>query len=408
MKNIIATINGGIEAVPRKKTLAPHPEIKKNRQDVRDRVTDIVQIDQQPIREKEGITRVSAGIPAMIIENALKKYNFHTEEELRDMMKDHTRANQQGEQNLESFLDSAKKPFNLFYIDNNLSKVQLEKRLKMLSDLYFEYKSLDSNGRGEMEEVLGKMFDIPTMSDATQKYLDTLESDDLTAKSQGAENTNLIFMNSNMEAQVIKRTKGRHSIDFTSILKLMYNMHAMALHFNQNPNAGGAKVSFKDMVIYKNKDGQYVRMVRQNFAKGTLLKEIDPKIKEDPSYRKAWHAFLRQVDGMRDTFGSVVDISDSTKGTKARGNVANSGNIFVEFPTKQNPQYVFTIIDPDVFDTEPGEAKFDPSEHVRKNGMSGIIPAVRIGITNFMRDTKKFGMGVRNWQEQFMKKELGK
>ncbi len=414
MKKIIATPEGikGVSGpkIKQKAEQQPKTEVDTHATNIRARVEQIMEIDQQPMQQKQEPKKSKdEGIPAMIIDSALKKFSIHSEGELREMVQSRAQSNRQGEHDLEAFAQGIKRPYNLLYIDSNLSRKQLESRLKMLSDLYFEYTSLDMRERNQMEQVLCEMFGMPAMTVDVQSYLDTLESDDLTAKSQGAENTNLIFMDSNMEPKVIKRSKGRHSIDFTSILKLMYNMHAMALHFNEEPStAENVKInaSYRDMMIYKNKEGKYERMVRQEFAEGILIKELDPEIRKDPEYRKAWRSFLNHVTAMSGMYGSIVDISDSTKGNKTRGNVANSGNIFVKLPSISDPNYTFTIIDPDVFDTEPGESKFDPMEHMRKKGTSGILSAVKTAMTNFARDTKKFGMGVRNWQEQYTKREL--
>jgi hypothetical protein len=318
------------------------------------------------------------------------------------------------EKKLDGFLDSAKKPYNLLYIDPNISKPALEERMVLLGILYRAFKSASLKDRSRLEPVISKMFGIPQMPDDISDYLEALHSHPDTKLSAGAENVNMIFNNSAGLKQVIKQTKNRHETDFSSVLKLMYDMHAIALRFNHEPvsenkddNNVEINLSFKDMVVFKDRDGKYRRMVRQNFAGGRSIKDLPQNIKEeDPNFRAAWKVFLRKVDAMKKSDGIVLDISDSAAGfKKERGNVANTGNVFVEFPDANNPKYRFVVIDPDVFDTDKGEHKFDPKEYLRagkKTGMlKGFIAAAGMAATNAARENV-----VRPWQDSFVKKEL--
>lgn len=319
------------------------------------------------------------------------------------------------EKKLDAFLNSAKKPYNLLYIDPNISKPALEERMVLLGILYRSFKSASLKDRSRLEPVITKMFGIPQMPDDVSGYLEALHSHPDTQLSAGAENVNMIFNDNSGLKQVIKQTKNRHETDFSSVLKLMYDMHAIALRFNHEPVSENAadnnveiNLSFKDMVVFKDKDGKYRRMVRQNFAGGRSIKELPQSIKEgDPNFRAAWKVFLRKVEAMKKSDGIVLDISDSAAGfKKARGNVANTANVFVEFPDANNPKYRFVVIDPDVFDTDKGEHKFDPKEYLRagkKTGMlKGFIAAAGMAATNAARENV-----VRPWQDAFMKKELG-
>ncbi len=319
------------------------------------------------------------------------------------------------EKKLDVFLNSAKKPYNLLYIDPCISKPVLEERMVLLGILYRAFKSASLGDRSSLEPVIIKMLGIPQMPDEVGNYLEVLHSHPDTKLSAGAENVNMIFNDSSGLKQVIKQTKNRHETDFSSVLKLMYDMHAIALRFNHEPvsenvsdNNVEINLSFKDMVVFQDRDGKYRRMVRQNFAGGISIKELPQDIKEgDVKFRAAWKVFLKKVDSMKESDGIVLDISDSEAGfKKQRGNIANTGNVFVELPTPDNPKYRFTVIDPDVFDTDKGEHKFDPKEYLRagkKTGMlKGIINAAKMAATNAARENV-----VRPWQDSFMKKELG-
>lgn len=295
---------------------------------------------------------------------------------------------------LEKFAGEAKKFSNLLYIDINLSAGELHDRWTILDSLYNTFKKINFADRNKMEKVLNDVFEIPTITKNLQTYLDETEKKareklDGLQFSEGAENKNLIFQGHELGNKVLKISKERHDSDFTSILKLMRDMHAITLHFNQSgpvENNMEAKASFNDMIIYKNQEGSYKRLIRQNFESGISIKKIPEEIKNSPEYIAAWQAFLRQTDNMKHKYGVVLDISDSSKKSYKRGNISNTENVFVKLPTQPNEKYEFSVIDLDVFDDRPGQHKFDPLEQVRKNGLAGVMPALSVGVKNQMRE----------------------
>lgn len=318
----------------------------------------------------------------------------------------------EGRRKLNEFVLEVKQPYNLFYVDKNLSRSQLEQRCALLDELYGTFKGLNFTDKDAMEKVLVQMFDVPVITEEAQNYLDQLEAlshKDTTGDhrfSQGAENKNFIYQGKELESQVIKITKGRHDTDFTSIIKLMRDMHYLALHFNEQESDDKnvqIDATFDDMIIYRDESGNYKRLVRQKFAKGVTIKDLPREIMEnDPNFRAAWKYFLRRVEMMKEQFGLVLDISDSAAGfKKQRGNVANTGNVFVALPTEPGEVYKFSIVDPDMFDTVEGEHKFDAAEHLRKKGMLGLFDSVKTAGTNQARERL-----VRSWQEKFVQEEL--
>ncbi len=318
----------------------------------------------------------------------------------------------EGNAQLEMFVKECKQPYNLFYLDKDLGPDQLKERANLLDSLYRTFKSLSPVDKNKTEEVLNKMFDIPTITTDIQSYLEDMEKKSRNDKSgnyvfsEGAENKNFIYQSQELQSQVIKISKGRHDIDFTSIIKLMRDMHYLALHFDKNqPPENNVRIhaTFDDMVIYRDDNNNYKRLIRQEFAAGVTIKELPREIiHNDPGFRKAWKVFLRHIEKMKDEFGVVLDITDSAAGfKKERGNVTNTGNVFVKLPTEPTGVYEFSIIDPDVFDVEDGEHKFDHTEHLRKKGFAGILDSAIVFGTNQSRERI-----VRKWQDQFITKEL--
>jgi len=312
-----------------------------------------------------------------------------------------------GEEQLERFISQAKQPYNLLYIDKNISKDQIEERIAVLDKLYEEFKGASLADRTRMEEVMVSMFGIPTITEDVQNYLDEVSEHKATLNPEGAENKNSIFLGKELRPQVIKITKERHDVDFVSVLKLMREMHAISLRLDhEQPKDDNVKtgIEFNNMTIYKDKDGNYKRMVCQDYAQGQTIKELPPEIKnKDPNFRNAWKVFLGRLESMKETDGVVLDISDSDAGFRPeRGNVTNTGNVYVKLPTAENSEYIFSVIDPDVFDTVPGEHKFNALEHIRKKGfLKGIIEAMKMAATNQARD-----IVVSRWQKKYVEKEL--
>ncbi|MDD5290519.1 MAG: hypothetical protein PHZ04_00170 [Patescibacteria group bacterium] len=375
--------------------------------------TRIIGYDQEIEAEKHGeMMEISeeTDIPPHLLEKALAASQSGTVEGLRaELLEKH----REGEGKLENFIAKSKQPYNLLYIDKNISPEEIKERIAVLDELYKEFKGASLADRTRMEEVMVEMFGIPTIAEDVQNYLDEVAGQEATVKSEGAENKNSIFLGKELRPQVIKITKERHDVDFASVLKLMREMHAISLRLDhEQPEGGNVKtgIVFNDMTIYKDKEGNYKRMVRQDYAKGQTVKELPSEIKkDDPGFREAWKVFLRRLEAMKKTDGVVLDISDSDAGFKeARGNVINTGNVFVKLPTEENPEYFFSVIDPDVFDAVSGEHKFDALEHIRKargKGLmalvKGTVEAIKIAATNQARDKV-----VSEWQNKYVKKEL--
>ncbi|MBU0722009.1 hypothetical protein KKA93_00940 [Patescibacteria group bacterium] len=342
-----------------------------------------------------------SNIPAHLLQKAMDATGIENQEKLSEHLFE---KHGEKEKELENFIKKAKQPFNFLYIDQSIPKEEIQKRMDVLEILYKEFDNASMSDKNKMEELMIKMFGVPTIPNDVEKYLNELQEDEAVVQSEGAENKNSIFLGSELRPQIIKTTKGRHDVDFTSVLKLMRNMHVLLLRMNHEPIDNiDIDFAFKDMTIYKDGEENYKRMVRQDYAPGQTIKELPDEIKkEDPEFRKAWQSFLKKVQSTEQTDGIVLDITDSSAGfKKERGNVLNTGNVFVKFPTEPGEKYKFSIIDPDVFDTKPGEHKFDPTEHIRKKGFRGIIPAIKTAATNQARERV-----VRKWQEEFTEKEL--
>jgi len=317
-----------------------------------------------------------------------------------------------GEKALQAFIEAVDKPYNLFYIDRNLSKEELEERIAILDQLYTIYKDATTDERYLMEELINRIFGTLQITDGAQAYLDHLDQLDSTQKSAGAENTNLIFQRHEnrclmfegrkAEPRVLKISKARHDIDFTSMLKLARNMHVMMLRCNKDIGKLKIRMLVDDITIYKDKETNYKRMVRQPYAKGIPAQEATRKYKDDPSFKEAWVTFLKEMEKMRETDGVVLDLTNSDapfplNRMRPRGNVANTKNVFIH--REEDGSWLFSIIDPDVFDTVPGEHKFDPKEH---EGTGKKFKAALVGLMNKGRVT------TLGWQDSYMRKELKK
>jgi hypothetical protein len=345
-------------------------------------------------------------IPVSLLLPSVK--GFLTDDKILGLKEELVKRHAEGEERLEDFVNKQKNPYNFLYVDRLLSKEQLEERMSELTFLQEEYISADRTKRNELEGLIIEMFGIKKIPKDLEKYLNEVAKNEATLHSQGVENKNLLFLGSEMRPQVIKTSLNRHDVDFTSVLKLMYNMHALALRFNyESSGADNVEIdlAFDDMIIYMDQEGNYKRMVRQKYAPGQTVKELPESIKSDPEYKKAWKIFLKKVESMKSTDNFVLDITDSDAGyKKERGDVSHTGNVFVKLPTDENKKFVFTIIDPDVFDSAPGQHKFDPTEYIRKkSGLKGHISAAKMAATNWSRENL-----VSKWQGEYLKKELKK
>lgn len=323
-----------------------------------------------------------------------------------------------GNRALEEFMDSANKSYNLFHLDRNLSKQELEDRIAILSELYQMYRDANADERMYIEEAINRMFGVPSITHGVAGYLAHLDALETTHKSEGAENKNLIFVpheNKSLmfethrgKPQVLKVSKGRHDIDFTSMLKLMMNMHVLMLRLNKDvktPQDQTVKIRLvaDDVTIYKDQDTNYKRIIKQPYAQGTPVGQISGDLKQSPEFRDAWVTFLREIESMRETDGVVLDMTNSgapfpKNRMHHRGNVADTENIFVH--REEDGSWLFSIIDPDVFDVVPGEHKFDPQEHAN---LGKKVTSALVGLMNKGRDTTTLG-----WQDRYMQEELGK
>lgn len=317
-----------------------------------------------------------------------------------------------GEKALQAFLKAVDRPYNLFYIDRNLSKEELEERIAILDQLYAMYKDAPIDERYLMEELINRIFGTLQITDEAQAYMDHLDQLDSTKKSAGAENRNLIFQrhenrslmfeDRRAEPRVLKISKARHDIDFTSMLKLARNMHVMMLRCNNDVGNLRIRMLSDNITICKDKDTNYKRLVSQPYAKGIPAQEATRKYKDDPSFKEAWVTFLKEMEAMRKTDGVVLDLTNSDapfplNRMRPRGNVANTKNVFIH--REEDGSWLFSIIDLDVFDTVPGEHKFDPKEY---KGVGKNLKAFLVGLMNKGRVT------TLGWQDSYVKKELGK
>ncbi len=311
-----------------------------------------------------------------------------------------------GSEALEDFIESARSPQDYFYLDRTLPVEELEERRQVLDELYQLYLNASADERMYMEEAINRLFGIARISDKAAAYLDYIDGLASTGKSQGAENRNLMFVDHTQKSQVIKISLERHDFDFTSILKLMRDMHALALHMNSDHELpDGTPVHIRtmmhDMMVYMDGDSNYKRMMRQDFAPGMPIGQVTEEMRQDPQYQQAWKLFLGQVDTMKEPHGVFLDVSDSSKSTPARGNVANTENVFVY----QLPEggYLFSIVDLDVFDVRgTGVHKFDPLEYEFHSEAAPSLrkKARKVRLTNWSRDTL-----VSRWQDNYSQKE---
>jgi hypothetical protein len=333
-----------------------------------------------------------------------------------------------GAKALEDFIKSVDKPYNFFHLGRDLSQAELEERIAVLEETHKIYKEADADERTYIEELINRMFDVPTITQEAGGYLEYIEGLESTQKSAGAENENLIYkmgtenksfmFEDSKGAQVLKISKARHNVDFTSIIWLMRNMHVLMLRFNrdiESPKKQTVKIRLvgDDMTIYKDQDTNYKRIIRQPYAKGIPAQEATKKYADDPSFKDAWITFLKEAEAMRETDGIVLDLTDSTAThvnltenievpfflaprTPARGKVANTQNVFVH--KEEDGSWLFSVIDPDVFDVREGAHKFDPAEHAN---LGKTMKAKIVGFMNKGRDTTTLG-----WQDRYMQKEL--
>ena len=322
----------------------------------------------------------------------------------------------ESELNFSNFIKEVKTSDSVFWLDKELSIEEIEERKCRLEELLAKMEKASPAQRKILEQE-SELSRIPSITEEARVYLNALEKDPETEQTEGAENKNLIFVNSAGEKRVLKVSKGRHDQDPISIVKLMRNMCALELFERQQKEFMSLQegeininVLFDNIVIYRDAEGNYKRMIDQPFAKGESVGRLMAGRQEYDDLQKAWKKFLEQIDLLQATSEVVLDITDSTQGAKpSRGDVSRTGNVFVERSNDSDTDYNFQIIDIDVFDDplmdtkkEKGlQHKFSASEQIRKKG--SISSAIKVFLTNISRE-----LYVKPMQDHYIKKELEK
>ncbi len=334
-------------------------------------------------------------------------------EQTREPAPDHEAPT--SEKELKDFVEDAKKRDGVFHLDKSLSIEQLETKLGELEGLIEEFEKGDTQKRTELE---GRVLDsVPEIPPQAQDFLDSLH---LMPTKEGAENKSYFLSDKESgEERVVKLSKSRHDADFGSVLKLMRNMFALEL-FQKKQEAGEfmslqdgnmkLEVLFDSITIYRDKAGNYKRLIEQPFAEGKPIKEKVQEAGDDIEFQKAWKKFLEQMGLLQAVSEVVLDLTDSTQGARpSRGDVSKTENVFVKDPEESDGNYVFQIIDLDVFDAplmdtkqEKGaQHKFYPKEQLRK--AQSVLQALKVLATNISRDSY-----VSKMQERYVDDEMNK
>ena len=284
-------------------------------------------------------------------------------------------------------------------LDRSLNTQQLEERIEILDRLCFLYQQqLNSNDAAFMKRALIETFGIPTIPKDAQAELSHLES--MSNISEGAENKNIFYRKDGRFPAVLKITKERHDDDFYSVLKLMRNMHVVAPQLNRDvkDETFRAELPFEDMTIYLDEHGKFKRIIRQPYASGTPMKQLPDYVLQSPAFQRSWKDFLVHLRSMEESAGVMLDVTDSSAGFRPeRGRVQSTENVFVR---QESDRYVFTVIDPDVFDTREGEHKFSPQENIRF-GQRSISSAIKYLMFAGMNAGR---VVVKGWQDNSMRR----
>ncbi len=314
------------------------------------------------------------------------------------------------------FIAAAKNESNIFWLDKNLPTEKLKQRIQRLEKLLEKLEKASSEERLALEKTseLGR---IPQITLAAEDYIDELSLAESTEKTEGAENKNLIFVDSAGDKKVLKISKGRHDQDVVSIVKLMRNMCALELFERRQKDfmslqEGEINISvlFDNIIIYRDAEGNYKRVIDQPFAKGKPVGKLMAGRQEYDDLQKAWKKFLEQIGLLQATSEVVLDITDSTQGAKpSRGDVSRTENVFVDQPEAAGGIYNFQIIDIDVFDDplfdtkkqKGDQHKFYASEQLRRRG--SVLSAIKVFLTNMSRERY-----VKLMQDRYIEKEMNK
>lgn len=293
----------------------------------------------------------------------------------------------------------------------------IEAKKVRLEELLAQFEQATLEERTELEQNTPELAAIVTITPEATAYLQRVRGDAGTDVQAGAENENYIYTDEAGERRVIKMSKERHDYDAISVLKLMRNMCALELFERQYPSFGTMQTGrmkidmlYDDMMVFKDEQGHYKRMIRQRFVEGAsvgqMLKEKDVPYE----FTEAWKKFLEQIGLLQVTAEVSLDITDSTQGVKpSRGNVAQTNNVIVESPGEPTGEYIFHVIDLDVFDdplmdtlAEKGrQHKFYATEQLRKRG--SILGAIKVFLTNMSRE-----LYVKPMQDRYTKREMEK
>lgn len=299
---------------------------------------------------------------------------------------------------IDDYIEKSRSPFifNKKVLDN-ISDSNLEKQIELYDWLVKEYEEADSSKKAEIrnERPLPTFESFP---DKIQKWLShKLNINNSLFHSHWAENNNYWRVNSD----VYKHTMDRHDKDYFSVLQLIKFMIALESDYRaENKRLEKHNVEIKiandAFIFYTDSEWNYKRLIKQDFAWG---KTIDVALKEElytmqvqennpTKYKKqidindvlddiepedflthidstwselfiAYKEFLKSTANISNKKWYLLDISDSRQWwATRRWNILNTSNVFVK---KNNWKYIFTIIDPDVFNKD-WRAKFDWNE----------------------------------------------
>ncbi len=332
-----------------------------------------------------------------------------------------------------------------------LSDKELNKKLFEIWNLLDKYENSTENDRKKIREITHKLpnfYELPKNIQEIIKYW--ISDKNSFASSQWAENINQL----KITWEVYKLTKNRHDNDYFSILQLVKFMLSLEKDFrdeNKKLKKQWKNIEIKNanewIIFYTDENWNYKRLIKQSLAPWesvdiALKKELYNAqweyLKKDPinhciwpdskcKYKKlinpdnelddilaidfntylkesnselfqAYKDFLQSIQNISKEKWYLLDISDSRQWAKEkRWNVLNTSNIFVK---KENWKYIFTVIDPDVFNKD-WKNKFDWKEQEKLilekqlknkkvinnlNKFKAKITWILTEITNFARD----------------------
>ena len=353
----------------------------------------------------------------------------------------------------------------------NLSDKELDEKLFEIGIFQNKYKNSNEFERKELRQ----QHPLSNFEDFTKDLQEAINSklseENSVFNSEWAENHNEWKIN----WDVYKLTKGRHDNDYFSILQLVKFMIALERDFrskNEKLKKEWKNIEIRNanegVIFYTDENWNYKRLIKQSFAPWesvdvAMKKELhnaqweflkknpkqnciwsDPKCKykkiinlddklddilpvdfntyleetKSPLFQ-AYKDFLQSIQNISDEKWYLLDISDSRQWWKTRRwNILNTSNVFVK---EENWKYIFTVIDPDVFNKD-WESKFDWKEQENaileklesKKVLSYIdkfkarITWIMTEVTNFARDwwKKESKIAVAPKQEMYMSKIL--